>query len=174
MKTKTLCIALIFIALCSSCRSKKKIVEKSSELVKRDLVTSSLEIETTDFKIKTETRKASETFTVSKNDVLELIQADPNKSITITNANGQTMSIKGANVKISNTAKTSIARDSLNNEITSTGNKTKTTKENTSLNESIKKKKRNTDSDVKTTSTWFWLLLIIIALSYVAYRYKIF
>lgn len=155
-----------------SCRSKKKLVEKSSELVKTELAIAEVAIETTDIDLKTKGASVSEVFSVSKNDVLELTQADPDKSITITNANGDKMSIKGANVKISKKESSTVAKDSshLEAELNAINAKNKT--KNLQLEASSKKDKRNTDVDIKSTSTWLWLLLIVAVVCFLVYKYR--
>jgi ATP-dependent Zn protease len=155
----------------TSCASKKKITERSNEKTKREEVSSVSSITKNAIKTETSKIKTSEVYLVSKNDILELTQADPEKSITITNANGQSMSIKGANVTITKNENAGKIKDSINSKTLKTDSSSLKRLENKDISESASKKKRSSDVDVKRTSTWLWIILIIAVVAFIGYRY---
>lgn len=175
MKIRILSL-LVIILLVSSCRSKKKTLERENIVSELEAVTSTDAVISEAFELNSTINTNTEIETVSTNEV-EHIEADSTGNVTVTVEKTNTgyvktytgvKSIKVSSEKVDKNKKETIAE---NTNITGT----KDTKIN---NESLIKvktesKTRKTDVEIKSTSTWFWIILLIIAIVYMILRKNI-
>ncbi|WP_228853236.1 hypothetical protein [Aegicerativicinus sediminis] len=99
---KKLLIILIGLAVLSGCRTKQKYTERGRY---KETIDTELKSETVKTSKKTaEIKKVetSEVLELTKNSILKLTQADPDKSITVTDHTGKSITIHGANAEIHN------------------------------------------------------------------------
>lgn len=161
-------VAIILFA----CKSKEKVIDRSVEKTTSEVALNVDTVEAKDIRSEALLVDTSETIKVLENKSLELVQADPEKEISITQPDGQTLTVKGANVKIVDTKSKETKRDSSNTKLSNIDKSNKAVKKDSIANTSSNKKKRTSNSDVKTTSTWLWVLLIITAVVFFYYKLK--
>lgn len=147
---------LLLILICFSCGSKKKIVEKEKVKIEE---TSNISLNEINETKKDSTGTKTETkVSITDESTIELIQADPNKEITLTDANGKQTKIKGANAVLSKRkekvkVETKDSVSLISNEVVQTDLKIETESKQESQN--IKK-----DLAVKRGFPW-WILIIV-------------
>lgn len=148
----TLLIMLFLVAMAmtfTSCKSKKKITEreKTEEVVTKVEKVNTVTVN--DVLKETVAVNTLEELFLSKNDKIQLTQADPEKTITLTDHHGRTTTITGANATISQEEKKE-EREATSTVNTSEVDKTIWT-ENVQINESSKKKTNSRTSDSETS-----------------------
>lgn len=160
------------VLLMVSCKTKHKVIERETVKEENKKEATINEINENDITVKNETNIVTDFFKTSNTKEIKLKQADNNKTITITDETGKTLSIKGANVIVKKTKTTEKQKDTIAI-LGSSIDKSKTTTA-TNTKESSKKDntKRTSDSDVKTTSTWLWIIILLIILFAAGYYIK--
>lgn len=174
----TIVAFIIFVIIgLTSCKTKQKATEREKEKAVSTLQEKGIDKTVNDIKTDSFAKKGSSYIFASDSQSLELMQADPNKKITVEDEKGNKLHITGANAIIKNSKKTATKKDTSAVGFTQTDKSKlhKVSEKNTS-DEKVTVT-RTANSNVKTTSIWMWftlgfLLLIIILL--VAFRKRLF
>jgi len=135
---------IILMILLIGCKTKHKVIQRSKEIVK--------EVVKKDVKKDSSAVFVIEEIKVKKDESIELTQADPDKTITITDEKGKTLIIKGANAIIKKSVKKEKKKDSIAVKVV--------TKDNTVIKTDTKTISRDTDTVTTGISTWIWIIII--------------
>ena len=164
-------LIIILSLILIGCRTKKKVTERENvqiETVHKEDVTQKTETTT---KIDSTVVEKEETLVIDKGQEIELVQADPEKTITIENEKGKKLVIKGADARIKqNDTKVLKNEESVLKTITE-GNTSTSSDKTTSDKKDISKKSRTSDSYAKTAPTILVIGLVVVAIFFL-YRYK--
>jgi hypothetical protein len=168
-------ILIIILILFVSCKTKKKIVERGKEVTATTINETVNEIKKTDVVIGSVTKLETSKVIITKDKTLILTQADSTKVIVIEDETGAKLTIKGANVVLTDVSKVEDTTEdtTINLSKIDKSEIIKSTKKDTQSNS--KKTSRNTNTDIKGTSTWLWVALIFIAIFFIVkYKSKLF
>lgn len=153
----------------TGCKTKHKIIEREKEVIQTRTHETVNELIKKDIKIDSFAKKGSNSISIKSIKIILLTQADSSKTISIKDGNGNSLTVKGADLVINNTETLEKKQDSSLVKLVKADNSVnKTTSEKTD-NSTSKKVKRKSDSDVKTTSTWLW---VVIGLGLVFFIYR--
>lgn len=151
-----LLICLVLLC-CSGCTSKKRVVEKEKESVKIEENSGKISeniFHTSEFTEKRDTIVISGTADIQE---IELVQADPSKTIIFTDASGKTTTITGANAVLkSETIKTETQGSS---EISEERNSLKSEISEETTSRVISTETATEKKDVKKTGTSIWIYI---------------
>ena len=172
-------IIYLFIILLSfsSCRSKKKIVEREKINTQVEQTTSTEETIESAFSLSVSESLASESTTLEDSSIEE-IEADSLGTVTLSVVKTDTGFVKTytgvKKIKISQEKKET-NESKKDNKITALeALETNTKKDESFIKINQETKKRKTNVEIKSTSTWFWIIIAILVLAYFANkRFKI-
>lgn len=169
---KHLTILLIILLSFSSCGSRKK--NKASkvrieQVAKRDMKNIILRNNTKSMEVK-EVEK--ETHSITENNDVELIQADPNKEIILIQPNGDTTKIKGANAFISSRKQIKKEKEKKLDSISFLDKSLMELSQKVESESNIKAVDESLSVDVKRGFPWWILILIGVVYLVVSYFRK--
>lgn len=164
---KTLLFIILIIAL-SSCGSKKKLVEKEKVNIEQS-TSISQEVKTEIKKDSSGTRTETKV-SITDESTIELVQADPNKEITLIDSEGKQTKIKGANAVISKRKET--AKVENKDSVSLISNEIIETDLNIETETDITKENHNLNLDVNRGFPWWILILIGVVYLVVSYFRK--
>lgn len=163
-KQMILILATLLLLSLFSCKTKHKVIDREKVKENTSKQETEKEVKQTDIVFNNNIKTGSDIFKITDKTDVKLTQADPNKTITITDESGKKTIIQGANIIFKKTEIQETKKDSVIDKSIKTDKKTTQTDINLNENASKDNIKRTSESDVKTTSTWFWISLIVCGL----------